>query len=179
MWSIGSGGPLWGSSGSRGGNLATSVRVLLVDDYEPFRRAIASRLQEQPELLVIAEASDGFEAVEKAKELQPDLILLDIGLPKQNGIEAARQIQEVSPISKILFVSECRSADIAEAAVNTVGGGYVVKPDITRDLLVAVDAVVKGERFLSARLRGDINLPLHTGTSESDDKTNNDFAMDF
>ena len=66
--------------------MATSVRILLVDDYEPFRGVIVSRLQEQPELLVIAEASDGFEAVQKAKELQPDLILLDIGLPKLNGI---------------------------------------------------------------------------------------------
>jgi DNA-binding NarL/FixJ family response regulator len=141
--------------------LAISVRVLLVDDYEPFRRVIVSRLQEQPELLVIAEASDGFEAVQKAKELQPDLILLDIGLPKLNGIEAARQIREVSPNSKILFVSECRSADIAEEALNTGGTGYVVKSDVTRDLSVAVDAVLKGERFLSASLAGDHNVPSH------------------
>jgi len=121
------------------GSLATSVRVLLVDDYEPFRRLIVSRLQEQPELLVIAEASDGFEAVLKAKELQPDLILLDIGLPKLNGIEAARQIREVSPASKILLVSECRSSDIAKAALNTGGGGYVVK-----------SRGYDGQRFLSA-----------------------------
>jgi two-component system NarL family response regulator len=134
--------------------LATSVRVLLVDDYEPFRRLIVSQLQEQPELLVIAEASDGVEAVQKARELQPDLILLDIRLPKLNGIEAARQIRELSPTSKILFVSACRSADIAEAALNACGGGYLVKTDLTRDLSVAVDAVVKGERFLSTSLAG-------------------------
>jgi len=125
-----------------------------VDDYEPFRRLIVSQLQEQPELLVIAEASDGVEAVQKARELQPDLILLDIRLPKLNGIEAARQIRELSPASKILFVSACRSADIAEAALNTCGGGYLVKTDLTRDLSVAVDAVVKGERFLSTSLAG-------------------------
>src|SRR5215813_13491984 len=161
------------------GRLVTSVRVLLVDDYEPFRRVIVSRLQERPELLVIAEASDGFEAVQKAKELQPDLILLDIGLPKLNGIEAARQIREVSPTSKILFVSECSSADIAEAALNMAGGGYVVKSDATRDLSLAVDAVVKGERFLSASLAGDGNVPLHTGTSESEDETDDDFCRRF
>src|SRR5215472_8310494 len=160
------------------GRLVTSVRVLLVDDYEPFRRVIVSRLQERPELLVIAEASDGFEAVQKAKELQPDLILLDIGLPKLNGIEAARQIREVSPTSKILFVSECRSADITEAALNTGGCGYVVKSDVTGDLSVAVDAVVKGERFLSASL-GDGNVPLHTGTSKSEDKTDDDSCRRF
>jgi DNA-binding NarL/FixJ family response regulator len=158
--------------------LANSVRILLVDDYEPFRRVIVSRLQEQPELLVIAEASDGFEAVQKAKEQQPDLILLDIGLPKLNGIEASRQIREVSPTSKILFVSECRSADITEAALNTGGCGYVVKSDITGDLSVAVDAVVKGERFLSASL-GDGNVPLHTGTSKSEDKTDDDSCRRF
>jgi len=153
-------------------------RVLVVDDYEPFRRVVVSRFQEQPELLVIAEASEGFEAVQKAKELQPDLILLDIGLPKLNGIEAARQIREVSPISKILFVSECRSADIAEAALNTGGGGYVVKSDAARDLSIAVDCVLKGERFLSACLAGDDNVPLHTGASESEHKSD-DFCRRF
>ena len=159
--------------------MPASVRVLLVDDYEPFCRVIVSRLQEQPELLAIAEASDGFEAVQKAKELQPDLILLDIGLPKLNGIEAARQIREVSPTSKILFVSECRSADIAEAALNTGAGGYVVKSDVTGDLSAAVDAVLKGERFLSASLEGDDHVPLHTAASASEHKTDEEFCRRF
>jgi len=159
--------------------LATAVRVLLVDDYEPFRRVVVSRLQEQPELLVIAEASDGFEGVQKAKELQPDLILLDIGLPKLNGIEAARQIRQVSPSSKILFVSECRSADIAEAALNTGGVGYVVKSDGARDLSLAVDAVLKGERFLSASLAGDDKSSSHTGISESEHKSDDDSCRRF
>jgi len=144
-----------------GVNLANSVRVLVVDDYEPFRRIVVSQLQKQPEL-VIAEASDGFEAVQKAKELQPDLILLDLGLPNLNGIEAARQIRQLSPKSKILFLSEYRSADIAEVALNTGAGGYVVKSDGTRDLSVAVDAVLKGEQFLSANLVGEVNVSSHT-----------------
>jgi len=145
----------------RGVNLANSVRVLVVDDYEPFRRVVVSQLQEQPGL-VIAEASDGFEAVQKAKDLQPDLILLDIGLPKLNGIEAARQIRQLSPKSKILFVSEHRSVDIAEAALNTGAAGYVVKSDGTRDLSVAVDAVLKGEQFLSATLAGEVSVSSRT-----------------
>src|ERR1700746_2290019 len=81
------------------------VRVLVVDDYEPFRCIVRQTLGARPELQVIDEATDGLEAVQKAEELQPDLILFDVGLPKVNGIEAARRIRTVSPESKILFVS--------------------------------------------------------------------------
>ncbi|MGA9813310.1 MAG: response regulator transcription factor, partial [Terriglobales bacterium] len=82
-----------------------SVRVLVVEDYEPFRRSVCSMLETRPELQVIGEVSDGLEAVYQAEKLQPDLIVLDIGLPLQNGIEAARQIRELSPNSKVLFLS--------------------------------------------------------------------------
>jgi DNA-binding NarL/FixJ family response regulator len=99
----------------------------VVDDYEPFRRFVCSTLRKRPALQIVGETSDGLEAVQKAEELQPDLILLDIGLPTISGIEAARRIREVSPASKILFVSENRSADIAEEALSTGAGGYVVK----------------------------------------------------
>jgi CheY-like chemotaxis protein len=113
-------------------------------------------------LQVIGEASDGLEAVQRAQELQPDLILLDIGLPTLNGIEAARRIREVSPASKILFVSENRSAGIAEEALSTGAGGYVVKSDAAGELLPAVDTVLKGKRFLSASLTGhDSSAPMN------------------
>ena len=82
-----------------------SVRILIVDDCEPWRRMILTLLQEYPDWQIICEASDGLEAVQKSKELQPDLILLDIGLPGMNGIEAARQIREIAPRSKILFLT--------------------------------------------------------------------------
>jgi DNA-binding NarL/FixJ family response regulator len=97
----------------------SSIRVLVVDDHEPWRRFASTTLQKQVELQVIGEATDGLQAVQQAQELLPDLILLDIGLPTLNGIEAARRIREVSPTSKILFVSENRSPDIAEAALST------------------------------------------------------------
>jgi CheY-like chemotaxis protein len=81
--------------------LATSsVRALVVDDFEPFRRFVASVLQELPAVQVICEVPDGLEAVQKAEELQPDLIVLDIGLPKLDGLEAARKIRKLSPNSK-------------------------------------------------------------------------------
>jgi len=133
---------------------ARSIRVLVAEDFEPFRRFVASVLQKQRELQIICEVSDGLEAVQKAEELQPDLVLLDIGLPNLNGIEAARRIRELSPKSKILFLSENRSWDIAEEALRTGAGGYVVKSDAVGELLPAVEAVLKGKRFVSTSLAG-------------------------
>jgi DNA-binding NarL/FixJ family response regulator len=130
----------------------STLRVLIVDDYEPFRQFIATKLQANPQLRIMKEACDGAEAVQQAQELQPDLILLDIGLPTLNGIEAARRIRKVSPTSKILFVTENRSTDIAEEALSTGAGGYVVKSDAESELLPAIEAVLRGKQFVSAGL---------------------------
>ena len=129
-----------------------ATRVLVVEDYEPFRQFLLSTLQNRPGIEVIGELSDGLAAVQKAQELKPDLILLDIGLPRLNGLEAARRIREVSPTSRILFVSENRSRDVAEEALRTGAGGYVVKSDARRELLPAVNAVLDSQRFVSASL---------------------------
>jgi DNA-binding NarL/FixJ family response regulator len=128
-----------------------SVRVLVVEDHESFRRLICSTLEQRPELQVVGRVSDGLEAVHKAEELQPDLILLDIGLPTLNGIEAAGRIRKLSPQSKILFVSQESSADMVKAALVTGARGYVVKMDVGRELLTAVDTVVRGEKFVGSR----------------------------
>ncbi len=132
----------------------STLRVLVVDDYERWRSFITSTLQNQPELRIIGEATDGLEAVQIAQQLQPDLIMLDVGLPKLNGIEAARRIREVSPRSRILFVSENRSREIAEKAVRTGALGYVVKSDAASELLPAVEAVLQDKQFVSASLTG-------------------------
>jgi DNA-binding NarL/FixJ family response regulator len=145
----------------------SATRVLVVDDYEPWRRFVLTTLQKQPELEIVGEVTDGFEAVQKAEQLQPDLILLDIGLPALNGIEAARRIRELSPKSKILFLSENRSWDIAEEALRTGAGGYVVKSDAVGELLSAVEAVLKGKRFVSASLAGnDLTYPEDEQTAD-------------
>ena len=145
----------------------STLRVLIVDDYEPFRQFIATKLQTNPQLRIMKEACDGAEAVQQAQELQPDLILLDIGLPTLNGIEAARRIRKVSPTSKILFVSENRSWDIVEEALRTGAGGYVVKSDAAGELLLAVNAVLGGKRFVSASLAGnDLTDPKDEQTAD-------------
>jgi CheY-like chemotaxis protein len=100
---------------------------------------------------VIVEASDGLEAVRKAQELQPDLIVLDIGLPQLNGIAAAKQIRDLSPQSRILFLSQESSLAVVEEAMRLGGWGYVLKADAGRDLQPAIDAVLRGRKFLGKR----------------------------
>ena len=126
------------------------IRVLVVDDFEDWRRQVHSLLQARPEWQVIAEASDGSEAVQKAEDLKPDLILLDIGLPKLNGIEAARRIRQCSPSSKIIFLSQNNDLEVVRAALGTGALGYVRKTDARHQLLPAVDAVLRGEQFISS-----------------------------
>lgn len=103
------------------------------------------------ESCVICEAADGFEAVQFAEEIQPDLVTMDLGLPKLNGIEAARQIREKCPNTKILFISENRSLEIVQAALAAGGMGYIVKSD-GAELLKAVDAVRQSGRYISQSL---------------------------
>src|SRR5262249_47743126 len=128
--------------------------VLVVDDYEPWHRFVSTMLQQQQELRIVGQVRDGLEAVQQARELYPDLILLDIGLPTINGLEAARRICKCAPQSKILFVSENRSPEIAEEALGTGAGGYLVKSDAAKELLSAINAVLEGKRFISASLAG-------------------------
>jgi DNA-binding NarL/FixJ family response regulator len=96
--------------------------------------------------------SDGLEAAQKAEELQPDLILLDLGLPGLNGIEAARQIRKCAPRSRILFVSENRTREVVDAALDTGALGYILKSDARMELLLALDAVLHGKRHVSAKV---------------------------
>jgi len=131
-----------------------SVRVFVVDDFEAFRRLLCSILEKMTELQVICQASDGLEAVQRAEELQPDLILLDIGLPTLNGIEAARQIRRLSPESKIIFLTQESSTDVVQEGLNLGARGYVLKTRAALDLVAAVEAVLDGRRFVSAGLSG-------------------------
>jgi DNA-binding NarL/FixJ family response regulator len=124
----------------------------VVDDFVPWRNYVVAKLGENPALQVVGVASDGAEAVRKAGELHPDLILMDVSLPEMSGITAASRIRGLSPESKILFVSQNLDFDIALAALNAGGLGYVVKADAESELLTAVEVVMSGKRFMSAIL---------------------------
>ena len=141
-------------SNGDGRGASGSGRLLVVEDHEPFRRFVCSTLEKRTELQVIGEVSDGLEAVQKAEELQPDLILLDVGLPTLNGIEAARRIRKRSPQSKILFVSQETSTDVVQEALGLGAMGYVAKTNAGIELLAAVEAVFQGRRFVGASLTG-------------------------
>lgn len=129
-----------------------NCRTIIADDVEDFRRFMRLMLKERPECEVVGEVSDGLQAVQQAEELQPDLILLDLGLPTLNGIEAARRIRKLSPNSKILFFTQNSSREIAERALRTGANGYLSKSDAT-ELLRAVETVLKGEKFVCSRVQ--------------------------
>jgi DNA-binding NarL/FixJ family response regulator len=128
------------------------VRVLVVDDSAPWRHSLRSILQRHAELQVVGEVADGLEAVLKVRELQPDLILLDIGLPNLNGIEAAKRIGQLAPGTKILFLTLNSDADVVREALDTGAKGYVLKADAGSELWPAVEAVLRSDQFVSSGL---------------------------
>jgi DNA-binding NarL/FixJ family response regulator len=130
----------------------STIRILVADDYEPFRRFVCEAIGRRPDAQVIGEASDGFNAILLAEELQPDMIVLDIGLPVLNGIEAARRIRKLCPDCKILFLSQESSAEVGQEAFKLGASGYIVKAHAGSELSAAVEAVGQGRRFVSEGL---------------------------
>jgi DNA-binding NarL/FixJ family response regulator len=141
------------------------VRILIVDDFDPWREFVVLHLNDQPFMRVLGFASDGLEGLQKAEELQPDLILLDISLPKLNGIELARRVRRLVPKAKILFLSSNADPDVIRAAFCAGGAGYVLKMDAGGSLLDAMEAVLLGKQFVSRSLMGIEDL-THPEESE-------------
>jgi DNA-binding NarL/FixJ family response regulator len=152
---------------SHGDRSESPIRVLVVDDFQPFRLLVRSMLERKAQFVVIGEASDGIEAVQKAEHLRPDLVVLDIGLPRLNGIDAARQIRKVSPDSKILVLTQESSSTVVQAVLGAGALGYVVKTHAGSELLAAVEAVCQGRRFISGATSGhELFRAMNTGVSE-------------
>lgn len=158
------------------------ISILVVDDYAPFRRFVISALGQRSDLQIVGEAADGLKAVEKAAELQPGLVVLDIGLPRLNGLEVAVRIRERSPQSKILFVSQESSAEIVHSAFATGARGYVVKSGAGTELMTAVDAILEGGKYLCRQLEGEdfakLRRSVATGSGEPVASSQPDLAQE-
>jgi DNA-binding NarL/FixJ family response regulator len=132
------------------------TRVLVVEDYVPLLRCVCSMLQRRLDFQIVGEASNGLDAIQKAKELAPDVILIDIGLPGLNGIAAARRILALLPECKIIFLTQEYSAEIVEAAFNLGAKGYLIKSRAEGELLPALEAVREGGQFVSSAVAGHL-----------------------
>jgi DNA-binding NarL/FixJ family response regulator len=128
------------------------VRVLVVDDFVGFRGFVRSMLGKHPDFQVVGEAADGLEAIHKAEKLQPDLIVLDLGLPSLNGLEAARRIRKLSSKSKIIVSSLESSDEVVQEALRSGALGYVTKARLFTDLIPAIREAMLGHTFVSGSL---------------------------
>jgi DNA-binding NarL/FixJ family response regulator len=146
-------------SSTDGNRSLTLVRILVADDFEPFRRFVCSTLGQRPDLQIVGEASDGLEAVQKAEELQPHVIVLDIGLPGLHGIEVARRIRYLSPKSRIIFATQESSVDVMQEALSIGALGYVIKLYAATELVAAVEAVLQRKQFVSGVLMNGNGRP--------------------
>jgi|SRR5215467_14202056 len=138
----------------RDDRVVSVTRVLLIEDHELFRGYIRAVLEEHPDFRLVSEAVNGLEAVHKCLELQPDMVLMDIGLPGLSGIEAARRIRAIVPACKIVFLTQETSVDVVLEALNLGAAGYVTKFQAASDLIPALIAARDGRRFVSSSVRG-------------------------
>lgn len=130
----------------------SELRILLADDHEFVRRGVRSLLQVQPGWKIVAEVADGQAAVEKTEEFKPDIVILDIAMPRLNGLEAARRVREVSPQTKILILSMHDSESLAKSVIGAGALGYITKSDAARDLVLAIEALIRGKIFFTPRM---------------------------
>lgn len=120
----------------------TSVRILIADDHEIFRRGLRSLLESHPEWVVCGEAIDGQEAVERVRELNPDVVVLDITMPRLNGLEAAQVIRSESPTSKLVILSQHEPSLMRQAALSAGASAYVTKSEVSRELTTAIESLI-------------------------------------
>lgn len=134
--------------------MESNLGILVVEDFEPLRRLIFHKLKNELHLNNILGAIDGEEGARLAEELKPDLVILDVGLPKLNGLQVAERIRKSAPRSKILFVSQESSEEVVEEAFRVGGTGYVLKIDMGTELATAIAKVLRGEKYLSRSFAG-------------------------
>lgn len=129
-----------------------AFRIFIADDHEVVRKGLMSLLQVQPDWQVCGEAADGREAVEKASQLNPDVVILDIGMPSLNGLEATRQILKTNPTAKILILTLHDSDSVVREVLNAGARGFLLKSDAARDLVAAVEALRRDKTYFTSKV---------------------------
>jgi two-component system response regulator NreC len=141
------------------GRSREQIKVLLVDDHAILREGVHALLAREPDIEVVGEAADGLEALEKVPELKPDVVIMDIVMPRMNGLEATRLIRERHPESRVLILSMYDDHEYVVQIIQAGASGYVLKRVVTEDLVRAIHEVHAGESFLyppiAAKLIGD------------------------
>jgi DNA-binding NarL/FixJ family response regulator len=127
------------------------LRILVVDDHPIVRTQICTLLRAEADFNVVCDVADGNQAVAKAIELQPDIVVSDITMPGMDGFEAARRIRAAYPSAEILFLSQHDSLETIRQAFRNGGRGYVVKSDAAKELVAAIRAVSKKKQYVNAR----------------------------
>lgn len=129
-----------------------AFRILVADDHEVVRRGLCALLQSQPDWELCGEAADGREAVEKANKLRPDAVILDIGMPTLNGLEATRQILKVNPQVRVLILTLHDSDQVVREVLNAGARGFLLKSDAARDLVSAVEALRRDKTYFTSKV---------------------------
>ncbi|HXW91448.1 MAG TPA: response regulator transcription factor [Terriglobales bacterium] len=129
-----------------------TFRILVADDHEVVRKGLVALLQQQPNWEVCGEAGDGREAVEKTRELRPDVLILDIGMPSLNGLEATRQILKLNPQARVLILTLHDSDQVVRDVLNAGARGFLLKSDAARDLVAAVEALRRDKTYFTSKV---------------------------
>jgi DNA-binding NarL/FixJ family response regulator len=145
----------------------SKTTVLLADDHTLVRAGIRSLIEELPDVSIVAEASNGREAVRLAASLRPDLVVMDISMPELNGIEATARMLEEAPTSRVLILSMHSSEDFVRRALAAGASGYLVKDSAPLELKLAVEAICRGDVYVSSRVSGALVSALRMGKAPS------------
>lgn len=172
-----------------------AITILLADDHSMVRQGFRRILESQPDMEIVGEAANGREALQRAGELKPDVVVMDVAMPELNGIEATRRLSEVSPRTRVLALSMHKDAVYVREILRAGARGYLLKDAIDADLLAAVRAVARGDAFLAPAIadsvltdyRQHVTDPIDLLTSRerevlqliAEGKTNKEIANDL
>ena len=153
--------------------MAEQIRILLADDHRVLRQGMAQALEAQPDMVVVAQADNGLEAVNQAKLHQPDIALLDINMPHMDGVEATKQLKEVSPKTRIIILTMYRHGEYVIEAIKAGANGYLLKEVALEEVLAAVRAVASGESVMDPAIAGRVLAELRTPQTAGSEKPAN------